>query len=155
MIIQLLFLHTPDNYASNIITEHPHNVNLGQVLNNALEYSSNKIYKDTTYNPAPHLNTKITIQGTVKDAKTGEPIIGATVYAEPTKTGTITGNKGSFTLSVPAGKITISVTYLVGYEKEIREFTQKKNLTLNLLLYKSSAQLSEVEIVGGRSADNV
>ncbi|KAA5548569.1 TonB-dependent receptor [Adhaeribacter rhizoryzae] len=101
----------------------------------------------------PAQQNKINISGTVKDAKTGEPIIGASVYAEPSKAGTITSRNGTFTLTVPAGKIKLTLTY-VGYQKETRELTQTEDLTLHFQLQKASAQLSEVEIKGGRAANH-
>ena len=41
---------------------------------------------------------KVTINGYVQDAKTGEKLIGATVYNEQTKKGAITNNYGFFSI---------------------------------------------------------
>ncbi len=49
-------------------------------------------------------------RGIVKDAKTGEPVIGATVYIEELKQGTVTNVDGRFELSVPTGNYTIQAS---------------------------------------------
>ena len=57
------------------------------------------------------------IKGKVKDARTGEEIIGASIIVkeEPSK-GTVSGLDGSFSLSVDKKKYTLLCSY-VGYKK--------------------------------------
>ena len=52
-----------------------------------------------------------TISGTVADSK-GEPIIGATILAKGTTSGTITDLDGKFTLSVPSSTRVLVVSYV-------------------------------------------
>ena len=51
------------------------------------------------------------VNGTVTSADDGEPVIGASVLVEGTKTGTVTDINGNFSISVPAGKKLV-VSYL-------------------------------------------
>ncbi len=97
--------------------------------------------------------TTIKVSGTITDVKTGEPIAGAAVYAERNGNGAVTGRNGTFSLTVPAGNNTLIVTYL-GYEKATHTFTSSQDIILRLPLSKASVQLSQVEVLGGRPADD-
>ncbi len=57
---------------------------------------------------------KGTIKGTIVDAKSGEPLIGATVAVQGTTTGTVSNLDGSFVLDVAPGEKTLSISY-IGY----------------------------------------
>ena len=54
------------------------------------------------------------ISGTVTDAETGEPLIGASVLAQGTTTGTVTDFDGTYTLDVPEGASVLEFSY-TGY----------------------------------------
>ncbi|MEL7005774.1 MAG: carboxypeptidase-like regulatory domain-containing protein, partial [Bacteroidota bacterium] len=69
---------------------------------------------------------KTTISGYVRDASSGEDLIGATVQIEGSSTGVVTNLYGFYSLSIPKGKVTIKVSY-VGYDV----FTIEKNITVN------------------------
>ncbi|RMD68227.1 MAG: SusC/RagA family TonB-linked outer membrane protein [Bacteroidetes bacterium] len=56
-----------------------------------------------------------TVRGTVTDAETGEPLIGANVLVEGTSTGTITDLDGTFSLEVPEGATALEISY-TGYQ---------------------------------------
>lgn len=58
-----------------------------------------------------------TLQGIVKDIKTGNPLIGSTVMVEETTTGTITDYNGSYSLNLAPGSYSILVRY-IGYETQ-------------------------------------
>lgn len=55
-----------------------------------------------------------TIKGTVLDAKTGEPIIGANVVVKGTTNGIITDFDGNYTLTAPVGSVLL-ISY-IGYQ---------------------------------------
>ncbi|MEM1134393.1 MAG: TonB-dependent receptor [Bacteroidota bacterium] len=90
---------------------------------------------------------KVSVSGYIRDAETGEDLIGAAVYAEAIQNGTVTNIYGYFTFSVPVGVNVLRITY-VGYEPfEIRgDF--KKDQTINIDLKPSSEQLEEVTVTG-------
>src|SRR5262249_24461691 len=58
--------------------------------------------------------SQVTIRGQVKDATTGEDLIGAAVALSGIEGGAITDYEGNFTVKVPALPVTLKVTY-TGY----------------------------------------
>ena len=80
------------------------------------------------------------ITGTVVDAATGKPLIGATVLVKGTKTGTITDIDGSFNLNWDqAGELTVMVTYSGYVSKElIFDNGMDRNLDIELSKQQSS-----------------
>ena len=86
----------------------------------------------------------ITITGIVKDAHTGETVIGAGVVLKGTNNGTITDLDGAFTLTTEKGK-EIVVSSL-GYEDYV--FTVSGPGPYNVLLSTSSEYLDDVVVVG-------
>jgi len=58
---------------------------------------------------------QVTISGTVRDAATGELLIGATVSDPTARYGALTNQYGFFSISLPAPIDTLEVSY-VGYE---------------------------------------
>lgn len=84
------------------------------------------------------------IRGTVTDAKTGEPLIGAAIKVQNGSAGTSTDATGSFRLQVPANVVLI-VSY-VGYESQTVSLGNR--LSLEIKLTESSRSLDEVVVVG-------
>jgi hypothetical protein len=65
--------------------------------------------------PAFAQNYRSTVRGTVRDADSGLPLVGATVSLLPVETGTITDPKGTFRFdNLPVGRYQLKVSY-VGY----------------------------------------
>ena len=89
-----------------------------------------------------------TISGTITDAKTGETLIGATVYDTISKKGAATNQHGRFTLTLKEPKAVLRVSY-VGYETQFHPMEIDKNQRLDVQL-KGSVTLSEVVITGER-----
>ncbi|MGV8878239.1 MAG: TonB-dependent receptor [Sphingobacteriaceae bacterium] len=95
---------------------------------------------------------KFTISGTVKDAQTGEVLIGATVrLQEIAGNGSSTNAYGFFSLSALAGNYTVVISY-VGYEASLRNINLSKNTTLNVDLNPGNA-LNEV-VINDKAAKN-
>lgn len=87
--------------------------------------------------------TKLT--GNVKD-ETGEALIGASVTVKGGGgSGAITDLDGNFSLTVPAGKNQITVSY-VGYEPQTITITGKKSI--NVVLKEDKNMMDEVVVVG-------
>lgn len=66
---------------------------------------------------------KYSVNGYLKDSKTGEDLIGVTVYVPELKAGTTTNVYGFYSLSLPEGSYTLIYSY-IGYESQ----EQKVNL---------------------------
>ena len=63
-----------------------------------------------------HAGQLITLSGYIRDAKTGEDLIGATVSVkEFSGRGTVTNSYGFYSLSLPSGQYQITAQYM-GYE---------------------------------------
>lgn len=60
---------------------------------------------------------EVNVSGTVRDAQTGETLIGANIVYAPAK-GTVSDYSGNFNLKLPPGDYTFNVSY-VGYETEV------------------------------------
>lgn len=84
-----------------------------------------------------------TIKGTVRDAKTNEPVPGATIMAKGTEAGTISEADGSFEIKVPNGANELEVSYL-GYDGQLVAVTNTS--FVNILLIENTAQLNEVVV---------
>jgi len=87
---------------------------------------------------------QMSISGIVKDAKTGEAILGASILEKGTNNGVITNFEGAFTLSV-SSKATLVVRYL-GYLTE--EIPVSGKTTLVIQLKEDAIALGEVVAIG-------
>ena len=85
-----------------------------------------------------------TVNGTITDA-TGEPLIGASVLAEGTSTGTVSNIDGNYTLSVPADVEQLIISY-TGYKTQ--NIALEGRSTIDIVMDEDAAQLSEVVVVG-------
>jgi iron complex outermembrane receptor protein len=95
---------------------------------------------------------KATLKGTVKDVD-GNPVIGANVLATPGNAGTITNVDGDYMLNLDAGIYTITATF-IGFAPISSTVNLKTGTTQvwNVTLAEESVQLSDVVLVGTRSA---
>jgi len=97
-------------------------------------------------------NMTQTIRGTVVDAVTGYPLIGATVIlldSDPL-VGTITDLNGEFQLkNIPLGRQSIEVRY-VGYHSRVISnllLTSGKELVVQVQLEESAVEMDEIVVV--------
>ncbi|QNA45953.1 SusC/RagA family TonB-linked outer membrane protein [Lacibacter sediminis] len=86
-----------------------------------------------------------TVTGKITSAD-NTPLSGATVMLKNSTTSTTTGNKGTFSISVPANSSGILVITYVGFES--REFEIGELTTLDVKLTETSTGLNEVVVVG-------
>jgi hypothetical protein len=100
--------------------------------------------------------TKYTVSGTIKDAKNGEELIGASVVIESLKTGVLTNAYGYYSLNIPAGKYKVSYTY-VGYTTITKDVNiSEGNVVVNVELSEEKRELDAVVVSGDKpSAKNV
>ena len=92
----------------------------------------------------PAFAQTLTVQGTVIDDKTGEPIIGANVIAKGSVAGAATDFDGNFQLSVSKDAV-LAVSY-IGYESQ--EVAVNGQTKLTIRLKESSVVLEEVVAIG-------
>jgi hypothetical protein len=98
---------------------------------------------------------KYTVSGTIKDAATGEQLIGATIrIQELPQVATITNAYGFYSLSAGSGEYTLLFTY-VGYETITKKISLNQSLAINISLSPSN-ELKEVVISGNKpNNDNI
>ena len=82
------------------------------------------------------------VNGTVTSQEDGQPVIGASVLVVGTQVGTVTDVNGKFSLTVPAGKSTLRITY-VGMEPI--EVSARPNM--RIMLTSDQKALDEVIVV--------
>jgi hypothetical protein len=97
---------------------------------------------------------RATLKGHIRDARDGEDLIGASIYVQELRTGTTTNVYGFYSLSLPTGEYTLSVTF-VGYQTLSKSITLLENTVLNLELEPESRYLEEVVVTGERPDQNV
>lgn len=98
---------------------------------------------------------KITISGYVKNAATGESLIGATVFNTNHKSGTITNNYGFYTLTLLQSDTLGMVFSFIGYLPQTKKIKTSKDLVINVTLVPSDNSLGEVVVNAKRNDNNV
>ncbi|MEQ9220246.1 MAG: carboxypeptidase-like regulatory domain-containing protein [Cyclobacteriaceae bacterium] len=83
-----------------------------------------------------------TISGYIRDKDNGENLIGATIVQQGTSNGTSTNTFGFYSLTLPAGSVTLQVSF-VGYQMETLEIDLIENVRLNFEM-KPGSLLEEV-----------
>ncbi|SDJ78520.1 TonB-linked outer membrane protein, SusC/RagA family [Pedobacter sp. ok626] len=87
--------------------------------------------------------TKVTIQGIVKDEQ-GGILPGASVTVQDTKQGTVTNEKGEFSLTMDAGK-NLMINYL-GFQPKTYPVTKSETITINLIAQDNT--MNTVVVIG-------
>ncbi len=92
---------------------------------------------------------KYTLSGLVKDALTGEEIIGGTVLIKGTTTGTATNAYGFYSLTLNEGTYTITYRY-IGYTTIEKTVVLTQNQKIDIELQPEGLQLDAIEINSDR-----
>jgi hypothetical protein len=88
---------------------------------------------------------KFTINGYIRDNKTGEFLIGATIYIRELEVGTISNNYGYFSLTIPPGKYTLFLSYM-GYEAKEQTIELVSNMKFDFNMVPTLQLMEEVVI---------
>jgi hypothetical protein len=98
---------------------------------------------------------KYTISGYVKDVKTGEQLIGATlVIKELPATGANTNAYGFYSITIPEGKYTLTAQF-TGYQAKAEQIDLNKSLKLDMALSDAETQLGEVVVTNEKKDQNI
>lgn len=98
---------------------------------------------------------KVTISGTVKDKSSGEALIGAIVKVkEANGAGAATNEYGFYSITVPAGKYTVEVSY-IGFQLNAKTIDLQSNTTMNVDMIEQGKKLNEVVVKSTREDANV
>lgn len=156
------------NYQDNVINtnqkvsiearQQPLAVVLQQLLNGStatFKQQGNMIllFKKPATPISPEKAGKVT--GKIIDEETGQPVIGATIRIAGT--GTTTGIDGSFSLALPGGSYTATVSNIGYGTKEINEITIKDNqaFVVNMTLKRKKGQLADVIVKASASKESI
>ncbi len=90
---------------------------------------------------------KYTISGYIRDARSGETLITATIYDDARDVGTITNNYGFYSLTIPAGPTSLNVSYL-GYSGRNLQFDLVADRSLDINLEPASFGMDTLLVVG-------
>ncbi|MEY3646336.1 MAG: hypothetical protein RL127_1044, partial [Bacteroidota bacterium] len=98
---------------------------------------------------------KATLSGYIKDASSGEGIIGASVYVKELRVGNVTNTYGFYSLTLAPGEYTL-VFSSAGFIKTERKVSfSGKNQTLSIELKEENSQLEEVRVTAKAVDENV
>jgi len=100
-----------------------------------------------------YAQNKYVISGTIKDAKSKELLIGATVAVPKLKVGTSTNAYGFFSITLPADSFELVIAY-VGYQPKAYDVALHKNIELNIELEENTT-LKEAVISANREEVNL
>lgn len=94
-----------------------------------------------------------TIFGTVRDATTGESLIGATVAIPAQQTGATTNHYGFYSLTLPHwDSLTMVISY-VGYAPQIKQITNQTSTRLDIQLHPAGTDLEAIEVSARQTDD--
>src|SRR5688572_23169494 len=89
---------------------------------------------------------KYTVSGYIRDAETGEELIGATIrIKELETTGAVTNAYGFYSITLPKGNYTVLAQYM-GYKIQIREITLTENIKYDFVVEPTISELEEVVV---------
>ncbi len=95
----------------------------------------------------------VTVAGYARDAKTGEPIPGASIYVENPRIGVYSDQYGYFSISLPRGRHTLNIQS-VGMKDTKRQLLVYSEGKINIDLYTQVATLKKV-FVSAEKASNI
>lgn len=95
-----------------------------------------------------------TISGYIKDASSGEELLGVTIYVEEIKNGVVSNHYGFYSITLPAGEYNLIMSF-IGYETNRQTITLDKDQSINFSLAESSTQLEEVVVEAEEEDHNV
>ncbi len=95
-----------------------------------------------------------TISGFVKEAETGESLLGANVYIKESLQGTNTNSYGFYSLTVHEGTYTLVISYL-GFITQEYPVVMNKDIRINVKLATIAIETQEVTITAEKADQNV
>jgi TonB-linked SusC/RagA family outer membrane protein len=93
--------------------------------------------------------SSLTIRGKVRDAETGEMLVGVNVYLKDTQYGTATDSKGIYILSAAVGDYMLVFSY-IGYQAKEIAIKLNRDMALDVSLTPLSTAIEEVQVTSQR-----
>lgn len=95
-----------------------------------------------------------TISGYIRDAATGEALIGASIFVDTPSLGTSSNQYGFYALTLPTGSYRLRVSF-IGYAALDQTIVLTKNQRIDLELTLASRELAEVTVSAEESDANI
>lgn len=108
-----------------------------------------------SYEPKKPSDKKVSIRGFLRDAETGESLIGATVYMPGTNKGTVSNKYGYYSFTLKEGSHIIRAAFLGYNELEDTLIIKNKNKFVNFMLTPKTEQLSEIVVSAVEPDENI
>lgn len=98
---------------------------------------------------------QMTVSGYIRDSKTGEDLIGATVSVkELSSKGSASNSYGFYSITLPSGQYQITVQYM-GYIPQVQQIDLTQSRKFDFLLEPEDNALGEVVVTSKRKNDNI
>ena len=98
---------------------------------------------------------KYTLSGFIRDAETGEELIGATItIKELETTGAVTNTYGFYSITLPKGNYTVLAQYM-GYKIQIREITLTENIKYDFVVEPNISELEELVVTAEKKGADI
>jgi len=101
------------------------------------------------------LAQKSTISGYIKDEKTGEKLVGATIAMPELEIGTYSNNYGFYSITLPQKDSVLVIFSYVGYQTIAKKCPLKEDLDLTIILSQTPIEGEEVVITDNKARKNV
>ncbi len=97
---------------------------------------------------------KFTISGYIKEAKSGEGLIGASITSPETFQGTSTNTYGFYSLSLEKGTYIINYSF-IGYKTEVKKIQLDRNIQFDVELIEDTEVMEEVVLMDSKSDKHI
>ncbi len=108
----------------------------------------------SVFSSAQSIGEKVNVYGTIQDIKTGEAIVGATVYNQSTKQVSISNRYGHFNMQINSGKCQLAFSS-IGYQTDTASLQLIQDTILNIRLNAITFEIAGVQVSAQRSLGNV
>lgn len=95
---------------------------------------------------AAQAGRKVAVSGVVRDAASGEPMVGATVM-DSLSQGAVTNNRGYFSLMLPVGRHRVECSFL-GYDTQIFDMDVVRDTIMHIDLVAKATDIDALVVVG-------
>lgn len=101
------------------------------------------------------IGQNITVSGYIKDASSGETLIGATVIDSTSQNGTTSNAYGFYSLTIPSGATTTLVYTYIGFDEVRKTIVATNDITLDMELGFNSQELTQVTVTANSAKEQV
>ena len=97
---------------------------------------------------------KFTVSGYMTDASSGESLISAALLENRSGQGTVTNNYGYYTLTLPAGAVSLLYSY-IGYDSREMQFDLHRDTVIHVAFQPAAEVLAGAAVTASRSETGV